>query len=119
MPHPPRNSAGGVVVNHLQGLTLQLALQDQVGCRQQQQQRRSLQQQTGREAMSAATALGPQAVVQGMAQAVPLANVGVVAAMAAVISSSSQSSQHQQQWYQQQWYQQQGYQRQWGQVQFQ
>ena len=68
--------------------------------------------------MSAATALGPQAVVQGMAQAVPFANVGVVAAMAAVISSSNQSSQYQHQWYQQQWYQQQGYQRQWGQVQF-
>ena len=71
MPHPPRNSAGGVVVNHLNGLTLQLALQDQVGCKQQQQQRRTLQQQTGREAKSAATAQVPQAGVLRVAQAVP------------------------------------------------
>ena len=46
--------------------------------------------------MSAATALGPQAVAHGIAQAVPLANVGVVAGMvltmAAIIISSSTCS---------------------------
>ena len=64
-----RISTGGVVKT-LKGLTLQETLQDEVGCRQQQQQRRSLQQQTGREAMLAATRLVPQAMAQAIAHAV-------------------------------------------------
>jgi hypothetical protein len=48
-----------VVVGHQEGLTLQETLQDQVGCTQQQEWR-NLQQQTGREAGSAATMLAPQ-----------------------------------------------------------